>query len=223
MACSCGRSPATSCCGMPSTRSTSCTASRPTNSSTRPRCGRRPTPRLPRQRRRPRPIQLKRGRRAMAAATPAERAGQGAERPTRLILYVGKGGAGKTIRLLSMPESFQWYAGRIEAWRGRILRMVGPFLRGMVPNLDVVDVMNHMAVRVRELRAALADARRSSYRIVVTPDRMVLKEAQRAETYLNLFEYPIDAVIVNRVIAPSAAHKADGSAAATDGTVAGSA
>jgi arsenite-transporting ATPase len=109
---------------------------------------------------------------------------------------------GETIRLLSMPESFQWYAGRIEAWRGRILRMVGPFLRGMVPNLDVVDVMNHMALRVKELRAVLADASRSSYRLVVTPDRMVLKEAQRAETYLNLFEYPIDAVIVNRVLSP---------------------
>lgn len=36
----------------------------------------------------------------------------------------------------------------------------------------------------------------------MTPDRTVLKEAQRAETYLNLFEYPIDAVIINRVLAP---------------------
>jgi arsenite-transporting ATPase len=61
--------------------------------------------------------------------------------------------------------------------------------------------MQHVAVRVRELRTVLTDATRSSYRIVVTPDRMVLKEAQRAETYLSLFEYPIDAVVVNRVLA----------------------
>src|SRR5438105_4657005 len=55
---------------------------------------------------------------------------------------------GETIRLLSMPEAFQWYAGRIEAWRGRIVRLVGPFLRGMIPNLDVVDGLNHMVVAV---------------------------------------------------------------------------
>jgi arsenite-transporting ATPase len=109
---------------------------------------------------------------------------------------------GETVRLLSMPDSFRWYAGRVEAWRGRLMRFLGPFMRGLLPNLDMLDVMRHVAVRVDELRAALTDARRSSYRIVVTPDRMVLKEARRAETYLNLFAYPIDAVVVNRVWPP---------------------
>jgi arsenite-transporting ATPase len=107
---------------------------------------------------------------------------------------------GETIRLLSMPESFQWYAGRIEAWRGRLVRLAGPLLRGALPDLNVVDVMTHLAGRVRELRQLLTDPRRSSYRLVVTPDRLVLKEAQRAETYLNLFEYPIDAVVLNRLL-----------------------
>jgi arsenite-transporting ATPase len=64
--------------------------------------------------------------------------------------------------------------------------------------------MAQLAARVKTLRAALVDPRRSSYRLVLTPDRTVLREAQRAETYLNLFEYPIDAVLVNRLFAPSA-------------------
>jgi len=107
---------------------------------------------------------------------------------------------GETIRLLSMPESFQWYAGRLEQWRGRLLRLAGPFLTTLVPDLNVVDVMKQIATRVRALRGRLTDPRQSSYRIVVTPDRTVLREAQRAETYLNLFNYPIDAVLVNRVL-----------------------
>jgi len=41
----------------------------------------------------------------------------------------------------------------------------------------------------------------NSYRPVVNPERMVIKEALRAETYLALFGYPIDTVICNRVIA----------------------
>ena len=110
---------------------------------------------------------------------------------------------GETIRLLSLPESFQWYAGRIGAWRGRLTRLAGPLLSGMLPDLRVVEVMTQLAARVKTLRAALVDPRRSSYRLVLTPDRTVLREAQRAETYLNLFEYPIDAVLVNRVLAPS--------------------
>jgi arsenite-transporting ATPase len=109
---------------------------------------------------------------------------------------------GETIRLLSTPESFQWYAARIEDWRARLTRFVGPLMRGLVPDLNVVDVMSRLAERVRDLRGVLTDPSRSSYRIVVTPDRMVLKEAQRAETYLNLFEYPIDAVVLNRLVPP---------------------
>jgi arsenite-transporting ATPase len=112
---------------------------------------------------------------------------------------------GETVRLLSMPESFQWYAGRIQQWRGRLLRIAGPFLGNMLPDLNIVEGMSRLAERVRGLRTTLTDARLSSYRIVLTPDRTVLKEAQRAETYLNLFEYPIDAVVINCVLAPSTA------------------
>jgi arsenite-transporting ATPase len=107
---------------------------------------------------------------------------------------------GETIRLLSTPESFQSYASRIQGWRGRVLGAAGPFLRSVLPDLNVVDVLSRLAVRVKDLREVLTDPDQSSYRLVVTPDRMVLKEALRAETYLNVFDYPIDAVILNRVL-----------------------
>src|SRR3712207_107534 len=38
-----------------------------------------------------------------------------------------------------------------------------------------------------------------SMRLVMTPDRMVVREAMRTFTYLNLFGYLTDAVVVNRV------------------------
>jgi arsenite/tail-anchored protein-transporting ATPase len=110
---------------------------------------------------------------------------------------------GETIRLLSMPEAFAWYASRLEDWRGRLARYVGPFLRGAIRELNIVETTSQIAARVRELRSILTDPQRSSYRLVMTPDRMVLREAQRAETYLNIFEYPIDATVVNQVLAPT--------------------
>ena len=45
----------------------------------------------------------------------------------------------------------------------------------------------------------LRDASRVSMRLVMTPDRMVVAEAMRTFTYLNLYGYLTDAVVVNRV------------------------
>ncbi|HYZ15612.1 MAG TPA: TRC40/GET3/ArsA family transport-energizing ATPase [Candidatus Acidoferrum sp.] len=107
---------------------------------------------------------------------------------------------GETIRLLSMPESFVWYAGRLEEWRGRLMRFAAPLLRGVVPQVNLAGVARKVSERVRTLRELLVDPARSSYRLIVTADRTVIKEARRAETYLNIFQYPIDAVILNRLI-----------------------
>src|SRR5207245_5576855 len=45
----------------------------------------------------------------------------------------------------------------------------------------------------------LRDRASSSVRLVLNPDRMVIGEAMRTFTYLNLYGYLTDAVIVNRV------------------------
>ena len=49
------------------------------------------------------------------------------------------------------------------------------------------------------MNAILRDRERASIRLVMNPDRMVIKEAQRTFTYLNLYGYLTDAVVVNRV------------------------
>jgi arsenite-transporting ATPase len=50
----------------------------------------------------------------------------------------------------------------------------------------------------------LQDPKRSSIRIVLNPERMVINESQRLYTYLNLFGFPVDAVVANRVLPPQA-------------------
>jgi arsenite-transporting ATPase len=46
----------------------------------------------------------------------------------------------------------------------------------------------------------LIDERSSTVRLVVNPEKMVIAEARRTYTYLGLFGYRVDAVIVNRII-----------------------
>lgn len=107
---------------------------------------------------------------------------------------------GETIRLLTMPEMFQWYAGRVLNWEGSTMKLARPLVRALVPATDVFDALPKFMAEVDELRGTLTDPRIASYRLVLTPERMVLREAQRAATYLALYGYPVDGAVLNRVL-----------------------
>jgi arsenite/tail-anchored protein-transporting ATPase len=107
---------------------------------------------------------------------------------------------GETIRLLTVPETFQWYMARMMGWGDATLRLTGMLLRRIMPNRDAFEGLNNLVEGVRELQAVLSDPQVTSYRVVLNPEKMVVKEGARAVTYLSLFGYPIDAVIVNRIL-----------------------
>lgn len=109
---------------------------------------------------------------------------------------------GETVRLLSMPDTFQWYASRIMSLQTGTLKLARPLLKAFLPSTEIMTSVQKLSERVKVLRAVLGDPEISTYRPVVNPERMVIKEALRAETYLSLFGYPIDAVVCNRVLQP---------------------
>jgi arsenite-transporting ATPase len=116
------------------------------------------------------------------------------------VVIIDAAPTGETVRLLSMPDTFQWYADRIMS--SNALNLAKPLIRAFVPTIEIMDSVKLMSERVKTLREVLGNPDISSYRPVVNPERMVIKEALRAETYLALFGYPIDSVICNRVIPP---------------------
>ena len=120
------------------------------------------------------------------------------------VVVIDAAPTGETVRLLSMPDTFQWYAGRIAGLnlKSTTLNFAKPFLKAFIPSGEVLDAVQLLNERVKELREVLSNPAISSYRPVVNPERMVIKEALRAETYLALFGYPIDGVVCNRVIQP---------------------
>src|SRR5437667_10011883 len=118
------------------------------------------------------------------------------------VVIIDAAPTGETIRLLSMPDTFQWYAGRIAGLnlKSSTLSLARPFIKAFLPSGEMLEALQILTDRVKALRQVLSNPEISSYRPVVNPERMVLKEALRAETYLALFGYPIDGVICNRVI-----------------------
>src|SRR6266700_1575402 len=119
------------------------------------------------------------------------------------VVIIDAAPTGETVRLLSMPDTFQWYASRIKNLQGPTLTLARPLLKAVLPTTDIMDSIQVLSERVKTLRAVLSDADSTSYRLVVNPERMVIKEALRAETYLALFGYPIDGVVCNRVLPAS--------------------
>ncbi|MEZ4727672.1 MAG: ArsA-related P-loop ATPase [Caldilineaceae bacterium] len=59
--------------------------------------------------------------------------------------------------------------------------------------------LNNLVGGVKELQKVLVDPTVTSYRVVLNPEKMVMKGA-RAVTYLSLYGYPVDAVVVNRIL-----------------------
>lgn len=121
------------------------------------------------------------------------------------VVIVDAAPTGETVRLLTMPETFQWYAGRIMDWEPNTLKAARPLVKALVPAADMFQTLERLTQGVEKLRETLLDPEISSYRLVVNPERMVIKEAQRASTYLSLFGYPVDGVVLNRVLPVDAA------------------
>ncbi|MEM7539151.1 MAG: ArsA family ATPase [Chloroflexota bacterium] len=110
---------------------------------------------------------------------------------------------GETMRLLTMPESFQWYVERFTgsgANTTTTTRIAGGLLRRLVTDKDPFQGLTNLVAGVKELQKVLSNRDITSYRVVLNPEKMVLKEAARAITYLSLFNYPVDAAIVNRIL-----------------------
>ncbi|MGB5047681.1 MAG: ArsA family ATPase, partial [Caldilineaceae bacterium] len=68
-----------------------------------------------------------------------------------------------------------------------------------LPGDDVFESIEDLVVVLERTSKLLGDSAVSSMRLVLNPEKMVIKEAQRAYTYLNLYGYAVDAVICNRI------------------------
>ena len=122
------------------------------------------------------------------------------------VLIVDAAPTAETLRLLSLPDVTRWWLERVlSLTRGaaKILRPIGRVLGRNVdalPDDQAMDQVRSLFDTLDKVRVLLADPVMSSIRLVVNPEKMVIKETQRTYTYLNLYGCATDAILCNRVI-----------------------
>jgi arsenite-transporting ATPase len=119
------------------------------------------------------------------------------------VLVVDCAPTGETLRLLSFPDVARWWIEKVFPLERQILAAAGPVVRSLldipVPSHAVFADMRRLSENLIAMNEILRDREHSTVRLVMNPDKMVIGEAMRTFTYLNLYGYLTDAVVVNRI------------------------
>ncbi|MDH3539702.1 MAG: TRC40/GET3/ArsA family transport-energizing ATPase [Acidimicrobiia bacterium] len=120
------------------------------------------------------------------------------------LLVVDCAPTAETLRLLSLPEILGWYMDKIFPVERKVMRAMRPVLSRVVSmpiaGEEVFDAAEGFYGRIQGVRDILTNPFVTSARLVLNPEKMVISEARRTYTYLGLFGYAVDGVIVNRVL-----------------------
>lgn len=126
------------------------------------------------------------------------------KKKTYEIIIVDCAPTGETLALLSFPDMMRWWMEKLFPLKRKAIKVVRPVVEPLVglplPTDDVMGQIEEIYHNLDEMRQILSDKEVTSIRLVVNPEKMVIKEAQRSFTYLNIYSFPVDAIIVNRVI-----------------------
>ncbi|MCP2596525.1 ArsA family ATPase [Candidatus Aminicenantes bacterium AC-708-M15] len=120
------------------------------------------------------------------------------------LIIVDCAPTGDTLRLLSAPEITNWYLKHIFPIQRTAAKAIRPVANRVLPfpfpSDDVFESIKKITTQIQGLSDILRDSGNSTIRLILNPEKMVIKESQRAFTYFNLFNYSVDLIIVNKKI-----------------------
>lgn len=120
------------------------------------------------------------------------------------VIIIDCAPTGETLALLSFPDMLRWWMDKLFPFKRKALKVIKPVAQPLLgiplPPDSVMGEIENIYNQLDEMRQIFADRNITSIRIVVNPEKMVIKEAQRSFTYLNIYDFNVDAIVVNRVI-----------------------
>jgi arsenite-transporting ATPase len=110
---------------------------------------------------------------------------------------------GESIRFISIPTALEWYIKKIFKMERTLAKYVGPLAKRVydipIPGDEYFAAIEHLFERLQGVDRILVDPK-TTVRLVTNPEKIVLKETQRAFMYFCLYKMNIDAIIMNRLL-----------------------
>ncbi|MEN9443855.1 MAG: arsenite-activated ATPase (arsA) subfamily protein, partial [Bacteroidota bacterium] len=117
------------------------------------------------------------------------------------LIVIDSAPTGETLTLLTLPQVTQWWVTKAFPAQKFAIKALGRVVRTAtgIPLDKGYDELNNLFEKLIEINKVFADHKVCSVRIVTNAERMVINESKRAYTYLQLYGYNVDAVIINRL------------------------
>ncbi|MGO9588946.1 MAG: ArsA family ATPase [Candidatus Acidiferrales bacterium] len=110
----------------------------------------------------------------------------------------------ESMRFISMPTTLDWYMKHIFPFQRNLLKAVRPIANRVAPFELPTDSyfanIRNLFEKLEGVDDLMEDPYTTSVRLVTNPEKMVLRETQRAFVYFSLHGLTVDAVIVNRLL-----------------------
>lgn len=124
------------------------------------------------------------------------------------IIVMDTAPTGETLRLMSFPDVTNWYLDKGFGVMKKLMSIarvtVGRMMDMPLPSNEVMNSVEDIKRNMDDVKVILEDPSITTVRLVLNPERMVIKETMRAYTYLSLYNKNVEALIVNRVLPPEA-------------------
>jgi arsenite-transporting ATPase len=111
---------------------------------------------------------------------------------------------GESLRFISIPTTLEWYMNKVFKLERTLIRYVRPVAKRVVdvplPDDDYFQAIEDLFIKLKGVDQILEDPTITTVRLVTNPEKVVLKETQRAFMYFCLYKMSIDAIIMNRML-----------------------
>ena len=110
---------------------------------------------------------------------------------------------GESLRFVSIPTTLEWYMNRIFKLERNLAKIAGPVIETIssvpIPKDAYFQNIQNLFDKLEGVDTVLTDPKITTVRLVTNPEKIVIKETQRAFMYFCLYGLCIDAVIINRI------------------------
>src|SRR3989304_1585448 len=126
------------------------------------------------------------------------------------VIIVDSAPTGETLRLLSLPDVARWWIVKVFPIERKVIKVIRPAMKVVtdmpLPEDHTYDAIEELFDKLDSIHNTFSNPEITSIRLVLNLEKMVIKETQRAYTYLNLYGYPVDSVIINRTMPKELEH-----------------